>query len=192
MNRVLFVNGCVREESRTERLARKLLEQLSGEVEEVVLETEGIQPLNRDTLRERSNCIENGAMGAVILRYARQFAQADEIVIAAPYWDLSFPAIVKNYLEAVTVNGITFCYTEEGYPSGLCKAKKLYYVTTAGGPILQWNMGYDYIKALSKLYYGIEETVCLTAENLDIVGADVEQIMVQAEKRCVGIDFLKM
>ncbi len=47
-------------------------------------------------------------------RYARQFAGADEIVIAAPYWDLSFPSVLKVYLEHICITGITFQYTPEG------------------------------------------------------------------------------
>jgi len=55
---------------------------------------------------------------------ARQFAAADTIVIATPFWDLSFPAVLKQYFEQINAIGITFKYTEEGYPVGLCKAKK--------------------------------------------------------------------
>ena len=57
---------------------------------------------------------------------ARQFAAADQIVIAAPYWDLSFPAALKQYFEQINVLGITFAYTPEGVPKGLCRARKLY------------------------------------------------------------------
>ena len=38
-----------------------------------------------------------------------------------------------EYFEQINVLGITFVYTPEGYPKGLCRAKALYYVTTAGG-----------------------------------------------------------
>ena len=38
---------------------------------------------------------------------ARQFARAEIIVMAAPYWDLSFQAALKQYLEQVNVVGIT-------------------------------------------------------------------------------------
>ena len=31
---------------------------------------------------------------------AGQFAGADTIVIAAPFWDLSFPAALKQYMQA--------------------------------------------------------------------------------------------
>lgn len=49
-----------------------------------------------------------------LFRYAKQFAQAADIVVAAPYWDLSFPAILKVYLEQICVTGLTFQYTPEG------------------------------------------------------------------------------
>ena len=76
--------------------------------------------------------------------------------------------------------GVTFTYSTEGTPVGLCRAGRILYVTTAGGPIGPYNLGYDYIKALATLYYGIPQVRCFTAENLDIVGADVPGIMEQA------------
>lgn len=101
-------------------------------------------------------------------------------MIAAPYWDLSFPSLLKVYLEQICIVGLTFQYTPEGIPEGLCKARRIIYVTTAGGPIYQ-NMGYDYVKALADTFFGIPETVCFSAQNLDVIGADVEGILQKAE-----------
>lgn len=78
--------------------------------------------------------LKDGKFDDPMFRYAKQFANADEIVVAAPFWDLSFPAKLKIYLEQIAVAGITFRYTN-GRPTGLCKAKKLTYITTSGGPI---------------------------------------------------------
>ena len=66
---------------------------------------------------------------------ARTFAAADEVVIAAPYWDMSFPASLKLYVEQLCVNKLTFCYNEKGMPCGLTNVKKAIYFTTAGGYI---------------------------------------------------------
>ena len=115
-----------------------------------------------------------------MLRWANQFAAADAIVIAAPYWDLAFPSKVRAYLEEVTVSGITFRYGEYGIPQGLCRAKRLVYVTTAGGPIFQ-NYGYEYIKALAQGFYGIPNVSIVKAEGLDIWGADAQAIMEAAK-----------
>lgn len=181
MKKVLFVNGCVREDSRTLVLVQKVLERLGGAVSEVRLCTENIAPMSFSDAEERGRLVKMQDFSSPLLKYAVQFSQADEIVIAAPYWDLLFPAIVRIYLEHVNVTGVTFKYSPEGIPVGLCKAKRLIYVTTAGGPIVK-NMGFDYVKALAESFWGIPETLCFTAENLDIVGADIDGIMEKAVK----------
>ncbi|MEG0376907.1 MAG: NAD(P)H-dependent oxidoreductase [Eubacterium sp.] len=177
MKKILFVNACVRKESRTRILAEHVLKKLEGTVEEVNLEQENIKPLNAETLEKRNIWVDQKDFSAPLFKYAKQFAEADEIVIAAPYWDLGFPSTVRIYLEAITVTGLVFKYTPEGTAEGLCKAKHITYVTTAGGPIMNYNLGYDYVKALADIFYGIPETRCYAAENLDIMGADVNQIM---------------
>ena len=57
---------------------------------------------------------------------AKQFSEVDVIVVGAPYWDMMFPAVVKNYFENVTMSGLTFQYGQNGIPRGLCKAKNLF------------------------------------------------------------------
>lgn len=184
---ILFVNACVRPGSRTKQLADYLLEKLEGTVTEVDLGKEDIQPLEQETLEQRNALLAAGQLDAPMLRYARQFAAADAIVVAAPYWDLSFPALLKAYVEAINVTGVTFVYTEEGRPRGLCQAKKLYYVTTAGGPILSDDYGYGYLESVCRMFYGITEAHQIKAQGLDIVGADAEAIL---EKARVEVDQL--
>ena len=98
-------------------------------------------------------------------------------MIAAPYWDLMFPAVLKTYLENITVSVITFQYSEEGRPQSLCRAKTLHYVTTAGGFIEQNDFGFSYVEALAQNFFGISEIHRYAAEGLDIFGADVETIL---------------
>ena len=167
--RILLINACVREESRTLLLAKKMLSKLSGEMTEVELQSIALSPLDRNTLALREKLVHEQAWAHPMFDLAREFALADHIVIAAPYWDLGFPALLKIYLEAVTVAGITFAYSEEGRPIGLCAAKKLTYLTTAGGKIFA-DYGYDYVKALAQNLYGIAETECYFAEDMDVLG----------------------
>lgn len=181
--KVLFINSCIRKESRTKRLAEYLLSRFENvEIEILDLNKEKIAPLCRKTLAERDEAIASGNFGSPIFRYARQFADADIIVIAAPFWDLSFPALLRSYFEAITVNHVTFRYSEKGIPEGLCKGEKLYYVTSAGGFIGDYDFGYKYVKTMAKGMYGIPKTTCIKAEGLDIYGADVEGILRKAEE----------
>lgn len=182
MEQILFINACPREGSRTLELARHLLTKLDGTVEELALFEENLLPLNGKTLALRDKMTANQNFDHPIFKYARQFAKADTIVLAAPFWDLSFPSAVKIWLEYVMAKELTFRYTEEGFPCGLCKAKKLFYVSTAGGPVLPSHMGFSYVDALAKSYFGIPETVLFSAENLDVVGADTAAILSKAKE----------
>ena len=172
----LYINCCVREESRTERLAKAVLRKLGGEFTELNLYEENLKPLDRDTLNKRTSLIERGDYSDQMFDYAKQFASADTIVIAAPYWDLSFPATLKTYIENIYVTGIVSAYDKNGMPVGLCKAKELYYVTTAGGPY-DPTYSYGYIGSLAKNFFGILETHLVKAEMLDITGNNAEEIL---------------
>ncbi len=182
---ILFVNACVRPQSRTERLALSVLRKLGGQVKEVDLERENVLPLNNDTLEYRLKRVSAGDFDDPMFDLAKDFAAAEKIVIAAPYWDLSFPALLKCYIEHISVIGLTFAYDEMGRPYGLCKADRLIYITTSGGPMFNEDAGFGYIKSLAQNFYGIQNISCLKAENLDLVGADAESILQTAEEQFV-------
>lgn len=179
--KTLIIDSCLhREKSRTERLMRAFMDkhpELKEDVKVHVLEEENIPPMNEEILEKRGALLAAKVYDDPMFEMARDFAHADVILIAAPYWDMQFPALLKIALERTTVAGVTFHYTDKG-PVGHCHAK-LHYFTTAGGFIRDKNLGYDYLKALVSLY-GITDTECHTAEGLDIVGNDVEKIMEEA------------
>ncbi|MGN1139437.1 MAG: NAD(P)H-dependent oxidoreductase [Ruminococcus sp.] len=178
MSKVLHINCCPRKESRTKRLADALLQKL-GDYEELKLYDEKIIPLNEERLEHRTALIEKGNYNDESFKYANQFADADIIVISAPFWDLSFPSILKIYIENIYVTGIVSKYSDNGSPLGLCKGKKLYFVTTAGGPFDE-RFGYEYIRALALEYFGIKDVALIKAEMLDIDGNDAEKILLDA------------
>ena len=181
MSDIVFVNACVRENSRTLELAKSVLSTLNGEVEEVKLYELDLAPIDAEGLKARDAAFGAKDFSDSDFELARQFASAKTIVIAAPYWDLMFPSILKTYYEAVTVNGIAFVYSEKGMPVGRCSAEKLIYVTTSGGPIIN-NFGYDYTCALACAFYGINDVSCVSAQGLDIRGADAEEILRKAKE----------
>lgn len=120
------------------------------------------------------------------LRYARQFNQAEKIVIAAPLWNLGVPSILKAYLDYVMIAGINFRYTDAG-PEGLCAGKKAVHITSRGGvyteePYAQYEMADRYLRTILG-FLGITDVRTIAAEGLDIQGADVKTIVEQAKKR---------
>ena len=188
MENILFINACVRERSRTLSLAQYILDKLNGEICEINLEQENLKPLDGNMLEKRERLAAENNFSDEMFRYAEEFAVADTIVIAAPYWDLAFPALLKIYLEQITVCGITFRY-KKGVPQGMCRAKRLIYVTTAGG-IIYDNFGFEYVKALAQKLYGIGEVLFFEAENLDIDGNDATELIDKAKNRIdtVGLE----
>ena len=178
---LLFINACVREGSRTRRLADKVLAKTCDEIQEVKLAEIDFPVVDEAFLQKRDALIAEAAWDDPLFDHARQFASSDEIVVAAPYYDLSFPATVKQYFEQINVLGITFEYSPEGLPVPLCKAKKLTYVMTAGGALLPEEFGFGYVKALAQEFYGIRDVELVKAVGLDICGADVDAIMKEAE-----------
>lgn len=185
--KLLYINACVREKSRTKRLADKLVQMINENYDEVCLKDIKFPVVDEDFLDERARLASEEEFSNPKLKLAKQFAEAEEIVIAAPYWDLSFPAELKQYLEQINVVGITFKYTEEGVPVGLCRAKRLFVVSTAGGFFAPEEYGFGYIKALAENYYGIKDVRHIRALGLDIVGADEEKILLNAEKEILEI-----
>ncbi len=187
---ILFLNACVRKESRTRRLADCLLASLGGPVKERRLAELRFPVVDEAFLRARDRLCEAGAWDDPMFALAREFAAADTVVIAAPYWDLSFPAVLKQYLEQINVVGITFRYTPEGVPEGLCRAKKLYYVATAGGDFVPEEFGFGYVRALAQNFYGIPDVEQILAKGLDLAGADAEAIlrrrMAQLKENSIG------
>ena len=183
MKNILFINACLRKESRTKELADTVLSQLKGNVTEVNLDKENLSALNAKLLIRRNDLISKKAFADTFFDKARQFAAADTIVIAAPFYDFSFPAILKIYIENINIVGLLFRYTPEGKIEGLCKAKRLIYVATSGGPMQGNAFGYQYIKYLCNNFYGIQDTTLIKAEGLDIYGANIAQIMQEAKQK---------
>lgn len=185
MEKILFINACIRPRSRTLELARQVLGHLGGEIEEVNLEREAIQPHTWQRLQRRDELLAAGDFSDPMFRYARQFREADTIVIAVPYYDLSFPSSLKNYLEIIANVGLTFYYDADELPQTLCRAKRFFYVTTAGAEFVP-DYGYGYVKYLFREFYHIENGHCFYADRLDLCGSDAPAILARAKEEIDG------
>jgi len=187
MEKVLFLDACIREEgSRTKQLCDVYLEEFlkkhpDAELETVVLRDGTVKTHTVEKLDVRDSYVRAGDWSHPMFDLGKQYRDADYIVIGTPYWDLSFAAILKVYIENIMVADLTFGCNDQGF-YGLCKGKKLVYITTGGGVIDGQNFGYDYIKAIAEMT-GIDETECFYAQNLDIVGFDADAILEAAKEK---------
>ena len=181
MKNVLFVDASMRDDSRTLKLCKSYLEKNFADADLKIrsLKEEEIKPFNEDMLKERDKDISNGDFSSDRYKFAREFAEADTVVIGAPYWDFSFPAKLKLYFEHIFVTGITFKYVE-GIPKGLGNTKELIYITTAGGYIPENSSLETYLKEMCFMF-GIENLKFYKAEGLDIEGNDPENIIKNAD-----------
>ena len=118
-----------------------------------------------------------------ILKYAYQFAEADKYVVSEPMWNLNMPAILKAYIDYISVTGITFKYTATG-PVGLCTGKKAVNISARGGNYstgagAELEMGDRYLRKIFS-FFGITDYTGIFADELDVIGNDVEAIMNKA------------
>ena len=179
--KVLYINSCIRNNSRTKILADYLLNKIGGDITEVVLSEEKISPIDDKFLQKRDTLVSDGNFDDKMFTYAKDFASADVIVVAAPYWDLSFPSILKVFFEHINVLKLVFDYSDKGEIVPLCRAKKLYYVTTKGGYGPD-DFGFRYIEDLSKTFYGIKDVLLIKADGLDIYGNDIEEVLTKTKE----------
>ena len=84
---VLYIDACVRKNSRTRRLADCLLNTLNAPYTRLRLEECVFPTVDEAFLEKRDRLLREGDFDNPVFAYARQFAQADEIIIAAPFWD---------------------------------------------------------------------------------------------------------
>lgn len=197
MKKILIIDSCVRrEESRTKQMLDKAVETLKSRHEDWVFETLTLMDMdlkywNTESLKVRDRLLLNGQHDAPQFRLGNQFREADGIVIAAPFWDLSVPAMLKVYIENISADGITFVTSEEGLV-GICKFQWLLFLTTRGGiwEGSDMEMGSPYMEALSR-FFGNGKYYCAAADGTDIAGLDTEAIMEKAleevEKICLSL-----
>ena len=172
MKNLLYIDACIRDkESRTKRIAEPIIAELSNKynVTKLVLNDLDLDIVQKDLLDKRMK----GEISPVVMNWAKQVRDADRIVIAAPFWDMSIPAALKVFFELCSIFNVTFksndktCY-------GNCNAEKMLYITTRGMDITtgdELEQATSYLKALSWLW-GIGPLQVVAAQNMDYVSAE--------------------
>ena len=180
MKKLVFIDACVRQsDSRTLRIAEPIVAALSKRYEIIRydLPDMDIVPLNPRLFSERgAGDIPQWAMDA-----AKAIADADRIVIAAPFWDMSFPAVLKCFFEQTSLFDVTFTDTGKTC-QGLCKAPKVLYITTRGMDISTGDpreQATPYLKALGALW-NFGKLTTIAAQNMDYSAPEVIESKIAA------------
>ncbi|WP_300411992.1 NAD(P)H-dependent oxidoreductase [uncultured Oscillibacter sp.] len=195
--KLLLIDGCVSQRgpgSRTRALAEAFLSAFreanpEAEVETVRLEKLDIRPFLPAALEERDALASVGAFDAPVFALARQFRAADKIVAAAPFWDLSFPAVMRVYIEYISANGLCYHYEADGC-HGDCKASRLAYLTSGGDLERDESLGVLYWRQLARMF-GVPRFDYVFAGGLDVDPAKVPELMDAAceKARALGREF---
>lgn len=186
MKNILVIDACVRrDESRTKKMMDRAVETLKGlhkdcDFEVLNLLELDLNYLNTETLKKRDQLLAKKEYDHSMFVLGKQFREADGIIVAAPFWDLSVPAVLKVYIENISIEGITFGCDASGL-HGLCRGKWMLFLTTRGD---RWEgssmeQGSTYMKAISR-FFGIDRFLCVSADGLDNQKYDGEKILQDA------------
>lgn len=125
------------------------------------LDAEGVAPHDQESLGLAMSS------GGVSKELADQFAAADKVLFAAPFWNFGIPARLKAYIDHIVLAGVTFNYTDDG-PVGILEGKKAFFITARGGnyseePLKSWDFATPYLKAILG-FMGISDYAFVAAE----------------------------
>ena len=173
--KLLIVDSCISQrgaDSRTRKLLNAYVEEFrcrhpEAEPETVTPETLlALKPFDPAMLNDRDALAAVGAWEAPVFDLARQFRGADAIVVAAPFWDLSFPSALRTYIEYISANGLTYHYESDGC-HGDCRAERLVYLTSGGDVEREDSVGVLYWRQLCAMF-GIARFDYVFAGGLDL------------------------
>ena len=172
MKKLLYIDSCIRSElSRTKRIATPIVEKLKEryDVETITINELELNPVQYDENRRRAG----GTVSEEALCWANKIKNADRIVIAAPFWDMSIPAALKTFFELCSLFGVTFD-SDDKTCFGLCRAENVMFITTRGMKIETGEpleQATPYLKALFWLW-GIKGFETVARSNFDYLPAE--------------------
>jgi len=174
----LFIDCCINgEKSATRRYAEAwIAKYVKSDIEILRLIEEDIHPLYEADINRRGSLIAAHEFHDDMFRYARQFQFADQVIIAAPLWDLSFPSLLKIYFENIAVCGINIIY-DCGRSIGCAHAKTVHYFATCGGFYGKDNLATQYVKGICCGMFGVKEFEAHVIDGLDIDKSKREEIL---------------
>lgn len=197
MRKVLYItaNPKPAEASYSLQIANAFVEEYKAkhpedEVVQLDLYKENLHFLTMEDLGTLFAPDKSGTENHPLLQYVHQFAAADKYIFSFPMWNFGVPAVLKAYIDLVSVVGITFKYTATG-AVGLLENKKAVLVAARGGaynqpPMDKFEFAANYMQAILGLF-GVADTQTIAADCTNVQGMDITAIVGQATQKAKEI-----
>ena len=134
-----------------------------------------LKPFAPEMLNDRDALAGIRCFDAPVFDLARQFRAADRIVVAAPFWDLSYPAALRTYIEYISANALAYHYDLDGC-HGDCHGAWLVYLTSGGDFEREDSVGVVHWRQLAAMF-GIPRFDYVFAGGLDIDPEKTEPLL---------------
>ncbi|MFS1515786.1 FMN-dependent NADH-azoreductase [Bacillus sp. SCS-151] len=197
MKKVLLVKANPQQEKKSYslRLAKKFIDEYqtqnpNDQIIELDLYKEEIPFIDGDVLSARGKVVLKQELNEIELekinkinRLADLFLESDKIIFSAPMWNFGFPPMVKAYIDAISIAGKTFKYTENG-PVGLAGDKAVVLLEARGG-IYSEGSGASSEHTKSYLetvmnFLGVKNFKVVLCEGVNLDHSKVEEIYLEA------------
>ncbi len=104
---------------------------------------------------------------------------ADKYIFVTPFWNFGLPPMMKAYIDAVSVVGKTFKYTENG-SVGLLAGKPAVHIQARGGfysegPAAAAEHGDSYLQTVFA-FYGLEAQPSIIIEGVAVLRDQVDSL----------------
>lgn len=204
MKKLLYISANTKPEnlSTSKTVAREFINRFMNEnpnykIEELDLYKEYIPELNYKMFERRAELVTGSKYDSLsnedkkavdrMNELCDQFLSADSYVIAAPMWSVSFPAILKRYVDCIDLNNKVIKVSPEKVEGLLGdKERKMVYIQSSGGvypKIMDWklNYGVNYFHDIFK-FLGVKKFEKILVEGVDMPSVGKEQAIAKANE----------
>ena len=177
MKKIYYINSCIRkQDSRTQYISDNIVKNCLSSYD---VETIDSSDLDLHPYTENNNPVYHDVEKRFV-DLSRKIANCDGLIISAPFWDMSFPALLKVFLEKLSLYNIMFL--DNGKTCvGIAKCPFMFYVTTRGMDIpddSHLEQATPYLKALCELW-GIKKFDSISVYNCDYLEQDLLQAKIE-------------
>ncbi|HEX2938406.1 MAG TPA: NAD(P)H-dependent oxidoreductase [Ruminiclostridium sp.] len=209
MNKLLYIvaNSKPEQLSSSETVGRVLVNGIMSKINNMVLEEiklydDYIPRPKSNYFSSRSKLVDKSEMSGLteneqkdvqqMMRLCDQFMSASVYVLAAPMWSLSFPGVVKDYIDCILQVEKTIKFVNNR-PEGLMndRPRTFIYVQSSGANI-PWiirpalNKGLNYVEDIMK-FIGISKFEELLADGTGTTEQERQEAIKDAEKKIEAI-----